>query len=160
VPGIDPDATSSSVPETAPPTTEAPNVFTGATVVVANANNVNGSAGQMSRALEAAGFTMGEPTNAAASVGQLDATVIYFDAGNDAARAVAETVNRLMGGDSSLSPLPATPPTASGTLDAGVLVVLGKDKAGKSLEELAPAPAVPSPGVSGDDADDAGDPDG
>ena len=49
------------------------------TVVVANASNVNGSAAQMSRALGVVGYTMGEPTNKAASVGQLDATVVYFD---------------------------------------------------------------------------------
>ena len=49
------------------------------TVIVANASNVNGSAAEMSCALGVVGYATGEPTNKAASVGQLDTTVVYFD---------------------------------------------------------------------------------
>lgn len=158
-PAVDPSETTTTVAQTTT-TTEPPLVFTGATVVVANANNVNGSAGAMTRELEAAGFTLGTAVNASASVGQLTDSVIYFDASSDDARAVAESVNRLMGADLSISPLPETPPTSDGTLDGQVLLMLGNDKAGATLAELAPEPAepvVPSPGVPGDDAGDGAD---
>lgn len=148
----DPPATTAAPATTT--TTAPPLVFDGASVVVANANGVNGSAGMMTRALEAAGFTMGEATNAAAAVGQLEATVIYYDPSVPAAQAVAESVNQVLGADASVSPLPDTPPTQAGTLAGDVLLMLGNDKAGKSLEELAPAgdgDVVPSPGVAGDE---------
>ena len=135
----------------APTTTTTPPLVTeGATVVVANASNINGSAGQMTRALEAAGYQMGEATNAAASVGQLDQTVVYFDPAQPGAQAVAESVGRSLGGVASISPVPTPPPVESGDLGgAGVLVMLGIDKAGKSLEELSPTGATASSTPSG-----------
>jgi hypothetical protein len=151
---LDPNETVPVTTDPAPPvTTEPPLVFDGGVVVVANANNVNGSAGMMTRALEAAGFTMGDAVNAARQVGQLETTAIYYDSSVDAARAVAESVKRLLGNDASVAPLPEVAPTSDGTLAGEVLVMLGNDKAGKSLEELAPpevAPTVTSPGVAGD----------
>jgi hypothetical protein len=119
-------------------TTEPPLVLDPAvTVVVANASNVNGSAAQMSRALGVVGYTMGEPTNKAASVGQLDATVLYFDAAVPNAEAVAGSVARSLGGVDSISTVAVPAPTESGELGgAGVLVMLGIDKAGKTLDEL------------------------
>jgi hypothetical protein len=145
----DPPATTTTLPQ---------RVTDGAAVVVANANGVNGSAGQMSRALGAVGYDMGDATNAATSIGQLEATVIYFAADVPAAQAVAESVNRDLGGDASISALQSPAPTADGSLDGDVLVMLGNDKAGKTLEELAPAvsddgPGVTSPDVSGDETE-------
>lgn len=147
--------------ETAPITTDPPvttttvlqRVTDGAAVVVANANGVNGSAGQMSRALEAVGYDMGSATNAATSIGQLEATVIYFDPDVPAAQAVAESVNRDLGNDASISALASPAPTVDGSVDGDVLVMLGNDKAGRTLEELAPssAPAEPTPGVTSPD---------
>lgn len=148
-------------------TTEPPLVTDGAVVVVANANGINGSAGAMTEELGGAGFSMGSPTNA--TTGQLDSTVIYYDPDIDAAQAVAESVNRVLGDDSSISQVGTPPPVQAGELEGGVLVLLGNDKAGVSLEELAPAPddgddaptvTAPEPGAT-DDADDpdADDPD-
>src|SRR5262245_37598959 len=58
-------------------TTEPPLVTDGATVIVANANGIGGSAATMSRALEAGpGYTMGEPTDASDATQNLDTTVI------------------------------------------------------------------------------------
>jgi hypothetical protein len=130
-------------------TTTAPAIVTeGATVVVANASNINGSAGQMTRALEAAGYQMGEATNANASVGQLEETVVYFDSAQAGAQAVAESIGRSLGGVASISPVATPPPVESGDLGgAGVLVMLGVDKAGKSLEELNPAAAPTDSGA-------------
>jgi hypothetical protein len=134
VPEVDPTETSEP-PVTQP--TVPPLVFEGATVVVANANRVNGSAGAMSRDLDAAGFTVAGAVNAAVEIGQLELTVVYYDASSDAARLVADSVNRVMGGNASVAPLPSTIPTEGGQLVGQVLVLLGNDKGGKSLAELA-----------------------
>ncbi|MGB0147273.1 MAG: LytR C-terminal domain-containing protein [Ilumatobacteraceae bacterium] len=117
-------------------TTVAGPVTEGASVIVANANGVSGSAG-----LSAAGYSVGSPTNASSSIGgRLELTVVYYDAGIPAAQAVAESVAASMGGVSSIAPVQTPAPTQTGSLDgAGVLVMLGLDKAGRTLEELAPA---------------------
>lgn len=149
----DPSVTSSTTEPAPTSTTEPPLVFEGAVVVVANANNVNGSAGAMSDLLGGAGFSMGTPTNA--STGQLETTVIYFDPANENAQIVAESVNRVLGGDSSISQVGTPAQTQSGELEGDVLVLLGNDKAGSTLEELAPGAAgdaettVTAPEVSG-----------
>lgn len=144
--GADDGAATSTIPSStltpAPVATTAPPlVVDGATVVVANANGIGGSASTMSRALEAGpGFTMGEPTDASSATGTLDTTVIYYDTAQPAAQAVADSVARALGGGVTVLALPAgTAPTASGDLaGAGVLVMLGLDKAEKTLEELNP----------------------
>lgn len=154
-------------PETAPPpTTEPPLVVDGATVVVANANGVNGSAGLMTDELAAAGFIMGAPTNA--TTGQLDSTVIYYDPTVDAAIDVAESVNRVLGGDSSISQVGTPAPAGDGELEGEVLILLGNDKAGSTLADLAPAgggdddgeTTVTAPEVTGGDDEAEDDPDG
>jgi hypothetical protein len=136
------DSLPTSTASQLPTTTAAPALIVdGATVVVANANGIGGSAATMSRALEAGpGFTMGEPTDASSATGVLDVTVIYYDTAQPAAQPVADSVNVAMGGGATVLPLPAgTPPVASGDLGgAGVLVMLGTDKANKTLEELNP----------------------
>lgn len=161
----DTDETPVTPPTTEPApttTTEPPLVTDGATVVVANANAINGSAGAMTDELASAGFTMGTPTNA--TTGQLDSTVIYYDPTTDAALAVAESVNRVLGGDASISQVGTPAPISGGELDGDVLVLLGNDKAGRTLDELAPqptedAPTVTAPDVSGGEGDGEIDPD-
>lgn len=155
----DPDAASTTVAGTATTTTtEPPLVTTGASVIVANANGLGGSAGAMTRTLETgAGFTMVDPTDASSTVGTLEATVIYFDPNIAGAQAVADSVNRVMGGDLQVSPLQGTPPTQDGSMDgAGVLVMLGIDKANKTFDELNPAEStteVTNPPVAGETTD-------
>jgi hypothetical protein len=132
---------------TAAPTTP-PIVTQGATVVVANASGIGGSAAQMSTALATVGFGMGDPTNAAGLADALVTSIVYYDTAQAGAQAVAESVARSLGGGVTVLPLPAgTPPVDSGNLDgAGVLLMLGTDKAGKTLAELNPAaaPALPT----------------
>jgi hypothetical protein len=142
-----PDDSTSTVPSSVTSvlettTTTMPMTTDGATVIVANANGISGSAATMSRALESGpGFTMGEPTDASDATGDLETTVIYFDPAQPAAQAVATSVDRALGGGTTILPLPAgTPPVASGDIaGAGVLVMLGLDKADKTLEELNPS---------------------
>lgn len=154
-----PVVTESTAPATTT-TTAPPAVFEGAIVVVANANGIDGSAGSMSRSLEAAGFTVADATNASAEVGVIEETLIYYDASAPGALPVAETVARVLGGDVSIAPLPEVAPTVDGSVRGEVLVLLGNDKANKTLEELAAAAeaaaagAVPSPEVAGTDTSD------
>lgn len=155
-PDGDPDATSSTtLPSDTTTTTEPPLVTTGASVIVANANGLGGSAGNMTRTLETGGgFTMVDPTDASSTVGTLETSVIYFDPNITGAEAVADSVNRVLGGDLEVTALQGTPPTNDGSLDgAGVLLMLGTDKANKTLAELNPssaAPEVTNPPVAGE----------
>ena len=153
-----PDSTTDGSIATLPTTTTVPPlVTTGASVIVANANAVGGSASAMSRALETgAGFTMVDPVNSSATIGDLDASVIYFDATVPAAETVAGSLSTVLGGVATIAPMPETPPTRDGTLNgAQVLLMLGNDKAGKTLAELAPAAAstpvaVTNPPIAGE----------
>lgn len=125
------DATGTTV--AAPTTTVFVPVTDGATVVVANANTIGGSAGRMSKTLEAEGFTMGTPINANET---LDDSVVYYDNSVAAAQAVAESVAVLMG-DLTVEPVPTPPPTQDGTMGEGsVLLMLGNNQADKTIEEL------------------------
>jgi hypothetical protein len=130
-------------------TTEPPLVTEGATVVVANASGVPGSAGRMTTELATLGFTMAEATNSTQS--GLAASIVQYDPSIAAAQAVAESVAREMGG-LTVETLPTPPPVEGGSLDgAGVLVLLGTDEADKTIAQLsAPVASVaPAPEVSG-----------
>ena len=130
-------------------TTEPPLVTEGATVVVANASGVPGSAGRMTTELATLGFTMAEATNSTQS--GLSASIVQYDPSIAAAQAVAESVARSMGG-LTVETLPTPPPVEGGSLNgAGVLVLLGTDEADKTIAQLsAPVASVaPAPEVSG-----------
>jgi hypothetical protein len=120
---------------TVTPTTTIPALVTeGATVVVANASGVPGSAGRMSDTLAVAGYTLAEPTNATS---QLEVSIVYYDPAVVAAQAVAESVARSMGG-LEVAPVPTPVPIEGGALNgSGVVVMLGTAQADKTLEELA-----------------------
>jgi hypothetical protein len=145
-PATDDTLVNISVPETAETTTTTTIARTteGASVVVANANTVGGSAGGMTRTLELAGYTMIDPVNASGP--NLTASIVYFDGAQASAEAVARSVALDLGGVEVL-PVSTPAPTAGGDLgEAGVLVLLGDDQAGKTLEELAPPGVEPAAG--------------
>lgn len=154
-----PDATTTTTTTTIPRTT------TGASVLVANANTVGGSAGNMTRTLELAGYEMvADPVNATGP--NVTASIVYFDSAQASAEAVANSVARDLGGVEVL-PVPTPAPITDGDLSgAGVLVLLGDDQAGKTLEELAVTDEAPietveegvvAPDPSGGEADPATD---
>lgn len=125
---------STTIP-TVPTSTTIPKVVDGATVAVANANTVGGSAGDMTKTLELEGYTMGAAVNATGP--NIDDTIIYYDPTVAAALDVANSVARDLGGVSVLTVV-SPAPTESGDLgDAAVLVLLGNNQAGKSVAELA-----------------------
>jgi hypothetical protein len=145
-----PDTTGSTVAETTTPTTtEPPLVTEGATVVVANASGVPGSAGRMTTELATLGFVMAEATNSTQT--GLTASIVHYDPSIAAAQSVAESVARSMGG-LTVEAVPTPPPIDGGSLNgAGVLVLLGTDEADKTIAQLsAPGATVtPAPDVSG-----------
>ncbi len=144
------DSSGTSVAEnTTTTTTEPPLVTDGATVVVANASGVGGSAGRMTTELAALGFVMATATNSTQT--GLEASIVQYDPSIAAAQAVAESVARAMGG-LTVETLPTPPPVDGGSLEgAGVLVLLGTDEADKTIAQLsAPVASVaPAPDVSG-----------
>jgi hypothetical protein len=149
-------STGDTVATLPPVTTEPPLITVGASVVVANANGIGGSASAMSRALETGpGFVMVDPVNSSATINDLDVSVIYFVPTNPAAEDVANSLATVVGGVATIAPMPDVPPTRDGTLNgAEVLLMLGNDKAGKTLAELAPtttavATAVTNPPIAG-----------
>ena len=142
-----PDTTAAdngTTPTTAATTTTIGRV-TSATVVVANASGIGGSAGQMKTALEAVGYTTGDATDS--SEGQRDTSLVYFARNDAGARATAQSVARDMGG-LRVQRMPAEPPVTGDIGDATVLVMLGTDAAGKTLAELNPT-SVTAPTVAG-----------
>lgn len=155
----DDEATAGAGEDTTPTsssTTTVAQVTDGATVVVVNVNTEGGSAGRMTDSLELEGYTMGAATNGAGP--DIDDTIVYFDESVAAARDVAGSVARDLGGVEVL-PVPSPIPTENESLDgAGVLVMLGNNQAGQSVAELqeaagtGEAETAPAPEVSGDDA--------
>jgi hypothetical protein len=105
----------------------------GATRGGPNDSGVDGAAGAMSEELEAAGFTVGTPTNGVEP--RADSIVYYTDA--DGAQGDAEVLAEALGGV-DIEPMPDEIPTESGELDGEVLLLLGTNEAGKSLDELSP----------------------
>jgi LytR cell envelope-related transcriptional attenuator len=133
---IDPLTTSATL---APlPTEPAVTVFTptttGAKVIVANASHANGAAGQLTTALQANQFVMGEPTNGSSDE---PVTKVQYLTGDVAAQAVAQSVAQLMG-VTSVEPIPTPVLLEDPTLlaDNTVVVLLGDDKAGKTLAQM------------------------
>ena len=152
------DSTPDTVLEnTTTSTTEPPFVTEGATVVVANASGVPGSAGRMSTELATVGFTMAEATNSTQS--GLTASIVQYDPSIAAALAVAESVARSMGG-LTVEVVPTPAPVEGGSLNgAGVLVLLGTDQADKTIAQLSAPTAVvtPAPDPSGGTTTDTSD---
>jgi len=129
---------SETVFTTLPVETTPTTVFTveGAIVVVANASNVNGAAGQLTTALTGKGFSLAGATDATED---LDATSVFYDSANTLAQAVAQTVAGTIGVDAaSVLPIASPAPVEGGALQGGatVLVMLGRDRAGKTLEQM------------------------
>ena len=101
-------------------------------MLVANAAAVPGAATRLAADLAAIGFVMAESTNAAGFEELLDASKVYT---RPESQAVAESVARQMGGIPVLrmpTPAPILDATA-GLGEATVLVMLGRDLAGKPL---------------------------
>lgn len=137
VPEPEPEATSTTS-STTTTTTIAALVTEGATVIVANASIVGGTAGRMADELGLSGFTTGTPTNGAE---KLDDSIVYYTT-DEGAQAVAESVATALGGVEAAA-MPEEIPTEAGTLDGGqVLVLLGNNQADQTIAQLSGEPGL------------------
>lgn len=129
------EGTSSTVAFTTS-TTQPPLQKTGTKVQVANASNASGVAGQMTTALTAEGFEMADATNATVSP-KLEVSKVIFDATDPNGAAVANAVAVTLGG-LTVEQSPAAPPVESGAFaeGSGVIVLLGNDLAGKTIDQI------------------------
>lgn len=123
---------------TIPPTTTTitPLVTEGALVLVANAAGIPGAAGQLTARMQSLGFSMKEPTDAAGYEESLDASKIYFRPEAEAAAASLAAVMQI----NSLTRMPTPAPIVDaqvGLGDATILIMLGKDLAGKDVPGFA-----------------------
>ena len=129
-------STTTTTTSTTTTTTTIPLVTAGAIVKVANASNVGGAAGLLTATLADLGYTVREATNAAGWEENLDVTKVYS---REEARPAAESIARLLGGvvvERLPTPVPIRD-AMEGLGDANVVVMLGKDLAGKPLPGLA-----------------------
>ena len=123
---------------TIPPTTTTiiPLVTEGALVLVANAAGVPGAAGQLTAALQAVGYSMKEPTDAAGYEESLDASKIYFRPEAEAAAQSLAAVMKI----NSVTRMPTPAPIVDaqvGLGDATILIMLGRDLAGQEIPGFA-----------------------
>jgi len=130
----------SGIPTTIQPLPSQPAVtaFTpttqGAKVQVANSSHANGVAGVLTTALQGKGFTMGTPTNGATKEA---ITKIQYLSGDNNAQAVAQSVAQLMGvASTEVIPTPPQLQDPAQLADNTVLVLLGDDKATKTLDQM------------------------
>ncbi|CAN5788795.1 MAG: LytR C-terminal domain-containing protein [Ilumatobacteraceae bacterium] len=121
---------------------------TGATIVVANASGIGGSAGQMSTALMTDGYmTVAEPGNSTGD--PIPASIVYYAPNDPAALAVAQTLAADLGGVQTAEIVDPRPAEGGAVAEATVLVMLGQDAAGRTLAELAGGAAAGETTVPG-----------
>jgi hypothetical protein len=104
-----------------------------ATVVVANASGVGGSATAMIAELAAAGYTMAPVANGTGP--RLEQSVIYYLESDPKALGVAQLLAEQIPTARTL-PMPQPPPLDRPLNAATVALMLGRDAAGRSLAEL------------------------
>jgi LytR cell envelope-related transcriptional attenuator len=149
---VDP-LTSTTFPQQVLPVETSPTVFspttTGATVLVANSSHQNKVAGQLTEALKGLGYTMAAATDGST---KLVATMIQYADGDPAALAVAQSVAVAIGVDpATLETIPTPALLADPSLATGatVIVLLGDDKAGKTLAQMTAPPGETTTTVAG-----------
>jgi LytR cell envelope-related transcriptional attenuator len=106
-------------------------------VLVANAAEIQGIAGEMSTVLQKKGYQLAKPGNAT----PVDASAIYFTSGND--RLAALVAKDLNIPAEAVGALTTTPPGLQNAGAAGVIVILGKTF---KKAEVPPASALQAAG--------------
>lgn len=130
--------TGATLPLDTGPTTTAALVqtFTGTNVQVANSSVQNGVAKMMTTALLGAGFTTTEATNGTADP-KLTTSKVIYNADDPTAKPVADTLAAILGGlvvEPASIPLPVQ--SGSWAAGSGVILLLGNDLAGKTLDQI------------------------
>ncbi|HNJ96691.1 MAG TPA: LytR C-terminal domain-containing protein, partial [Ilumatobacteraceae bacterium] len=110
--------------------------FTSTKVQVANCSAQNGVAQMMSQVLTDAGFTTADAVNGMCDP-KLDSSYVIYDESVPGAQAVAETVARTLGGITvEAAVLPIRTESGAWAEGSGVVVLLGNDLAGKTLDQI------------------------
>lgn len=130
----DPNSTTTVDPNAGTTTTEFTPVVDGSTVQVANAANQDGAAGGLTTQLAALKFKMADATNATV---RLPTTIVLYDKNVAGSQNVANSVAHYLGGVTvQEAPSPVQTKDAVLPSGCGVLVMLGADKAGKTIDEM------------------------
>lgn len=121
-------------------TTTIPQTFTGTSVQVANCSIQDGVARAMSAQLADAGFTMVDAVTGTCEPKLTISQVIYLQT-DPAAKAVADTLSVVLGGI-PVQAMGVPIPVQSGSYAQGsaVVLLLGNDLAGKTLDQIAGVP--------------------
>jgi len=114
-------------------TTSVPAARSDATIVVANASGVQGSATAMADELEVAGYTVAPVANAPGQ--RIEQSIIYVVATDPKAAGVAGLLAQQIPTAQTL-PMPAQPPLDRPLAGATVALLLGRDVAGRPLATL------------------------
>ncbi|HNJ97263.1 MAG TPA: LytR C-terminal domain-containing protein [Ilumatobacteraceae bacterium] len=109
--------------------------YTSTMVQVANCSAQNGVARMMTSALQGAGFVLGPPT-AGTCDPSLDLSLVIYNEGTPGAQAVAATLAGTLGLSYGAATLPIPVETGVWADGSGVVLLLGNDLAGKTLEQI------------------------
>lgn len=136
---LDPTAT------TAPPaivtTTTVALIVSGTKLQVANASNQNGVAKQMTSVLATKGFTMADAVSATVTP-KLDVSEILYNASDPAAKAMADSLAAFLGISAKEQGVPVPVESGAWADGSGVILMLGNDFAGKTLDEILGVPTT------------------
>jgi len=140
--GVTPTTVCEPVTTTMPPSasydeaTTVPEYYAATKVQVANCSTQNGVAQMMSSVLTAAGFTTADATNGTCDP-KIDSTYVIYNEGTPGAYEVARTVAAVLGGVTvEAAILPIKTESGAWAEGSGVVVLLGNDLAGKTLEQI------------------------
>ncbi len=109
--------------------------FTSTQVQVANCSAQNGVAGMMTSLLGDAGFTMAEPTFCPPDQ-RLTTSRVIFNEGTAGAVDVAVTLATILGLNAAPAGLPIKVESGAWAEGSGVVLLLGNDLAGKTLDQI------------------------
>lgn len=139
------DPTATTEPPAIVTTTTVALIVSGTKLQVANASNQNGVAKQMTSVLATKGFTMADAVSATVTP-KLDVSEILYNASDPAAKPMADSLAAYLGITSKAQGLPV-PVNGEGQAGvwaegSGVILMLGNDFAGKTLDEILGVPTT------------------
>ncbi|MDP2293535.1 MAG: LytR C-terminal domain-containing protein [Actinomycetota bacterium] len=135
------DPTATTEPPAIVTTTTLALIVSGTQLQVANASNQDGVAKQMSTVLATKGFTMAEPVSATVTP-KLEVSEVLYNASDTAAKPMADSLAAYLGIESKAQGLPVPVQSGAWAEGSGVILMLGNDFAGKTLDEILGVPTT------------------
>lgn len=133
------DPTATTDPPAIVTTTSLALVVSGTQLQVANASNQNGVAKQMSDVLATKGFTMAEAVSATE---KLEVSKVLYNAADTAAKPLADSLAAFLGITATEQGLPVPVEDSVWAEGSGVILMLGNDFAGKTLDQILGVPTT------------------